>query len=208
MLVFLSINLDAQISKNPGELLDTRDGKVYQTIEVGNTIWLTENMRFETTESENHEINSFGDIVNSYYYPYEELDEVCPSGYRLPTSIEWKEYVKLLMELKHIPNSYIEFKRLHRKGDDFETAQFKDQKLKPFESPNPLKLKAFGHTRSGKIVVLGTMNIWMQFEDYSDAKYHLHLNPWGYSIHTHDHHITTKKKKLRKFSVRCVSEKM
>ena len=63
-------------------ITDERDSKTYRTIELNNTVWLAENMKYQTTHSENHELNNIE--LDGYYYPMEEIDEVCPIGFRIP----------------------------------------------------------------------------------------------------------------------------
>ena len=207
LFLLICSNVNSQFSTTYGEFIDDRDGKTYQTIKIGNTVWLAENMKYKTEGSENHEINDYGIDLDGYYYSYEDVDDVCPCGFRLPKTSDWEEYIQLLIEAKEIPASAIEFILLNKKGNESVGIDVSDDKLKIFEEPNPLNLKAHGHTQSGKIVAIGSMNIWIKHNNSTDPKYHLHLNSDGYGIHTHKHHIITRKKNLRKFSVRCVSDK-
>lgn len=198
------ISLHAQDSLLHGEFVDKRDGKTYQTLQLDNTLWLAENMQFKTEGSENHEINEFGKEIQGYYYPYNEIQDVCPVNFRIPTSKDWEAYIQFLIKLKEIPTSSLEYFKKKKKGKEFAGLNTLNNVLKPFEEPNPLNLRDEGHTQAGKLIAIGSMNVWMKYNDSSDDKYHLHLDNGGYSVHTHKHHIITRKKKLRKFSVRCV----
>jgi len=46
----------SQKSFKQGEITDGRDGNIYQTITINNTIWLSENMKFKTENA--HILNS------------------------------------------------------------------------------------------------------------------------------------------------------
>ena len=86
-----------------GEITDSRDGKVYKTVKVLNTVWLAENMKFKTANSV-----SIGDTDNAvdldgYYYPHYESDEACPSNFEIPKDSQWREYVEYIVLLKDIP---------------------------------------------------------------------------------------------------------
>ena len=111
-----------------------------------------------------------------------------------------------MIDLKNIPSTSIERFSSSKKGNKFFGINFLNSALNPLAAPNPLNLKDHGHTQAGKIVAIGSINFWMKLDDSLDAKYHLHLDGDGFSVHTHKHHITRKMKKQRKFSVRCVSE--
>lgn len=205
-LFFLAANLSGQSLSDYDQYIDERDGKSYPVITIGSTVWMAQNMKYQTANSENHEDNNLGVALDGFYYPYEELDQVCPDDFRLANSSDLKKYVEYLMELKGISDSSIEFFKSKKKGDVFVGLNDPDKLLHPFEDPNPINLKGLGHTQNGKMVALGSLNFWMKYDQSDDAKYHVHMDESGYAIHTHKHHIIDKKKKLRKFSVRCVRE--
>lgn len=206
LFLLMYSNLHSQIATNYGEMTDERDGKTYQTIQVDETLWLAENMKYKTENSEEHSFSNTDIPLDGYYYPHDEVPQVCPPEYRIPNSQDWEIYMKYLFDLKNIPSSSISPNQSNKKGKEYKGAMFAGDSFKPFEEPNPLHLQGDGHTQAGQMVAIGSMNIWMKYENSTDPNYHLHLDKDGYGIHTHKHHITTKKKKLRKFSVRCVKD--
>jgi len=75
-----------------GTFIDTRDGKVYKTVKVGNQTWFAENLAFNAdsgcwayADSEKY-VKTYG-----YLYTYKTAVKVCPLGWRLPTDADWKE---------------------------------------------------------------------------------------------------------------------
>ncbi len=206
LCLFLNSILYSQIATSYGEMTDLRDGKTYKTIKIDATLWLAENMKYKTENSEEHKFTNKPMLLDGYYYPHDEVPQVCPEEFRIPNSKDWQTYMKHLLDLKNIPSSSINTSQSNKKGKESIGAMFSEDIFKPFEEPNPLQLKGLGHTQAGNMVAIGSMNIWMKHENSPDPNFHLHLDKDGYGIHTHKHHITTKKKKLRKFSVRCVKD--
>jgi len=211
LLIFLfslavGTGVDLQWETLNGEMLDKRDGKKYPTFKVGNALWIAENMQFETERSERHSLKDADIDAEEYYYPFDEIDEVCPCDFRIPTTEDWKNFFEFWLDDKGITIPAEDHEGVDRKGGKYFAVTVPNMALKPFEEPNPLNLRAHGHTQGGKVVGIGSMNFWIKHENSIDPKYHLHLIPEGYSIHSHDHHIIGKKKKRRKFSVRCVSD--
>ncbi len=195
----------AQNNFTKGQIKDDRDGKTYQTIKIGNTIWLAENMKFKTEHSDEVVKNDFGIKTDGYYYLHTESDEACPNNFEIPKESDWNEYVSFLLRLKDIPEAVAIHSSHSSKRVTGKATHIADSSFDFFEAPNPLNLQITGMIQGGALVADDALNFWSRMDDSNDSKYHLHVQKNEYGNHTHKHHIITKKKKnIRKFAVRCV----
>ena len=88
-LIVMCHSLTAQTS-----FIDTRDRSKYEIFEIGDKLWLKENLRFKTPTSwcaEHPE--SAACAYGNYYYPT-DLINVCPDGWRVATWFDYKRALK------------------------------------------------------------------------------------------------------------------
>ena len=100
----------AKVYFNPNlhydEFVDSRDGQTYGYLQIGNYIWMAENMRhyyklndyYSYSKCDSYlscEARTYEDTV-AYYatgvtYPDSLLDQVCPLGWHVSTKAEWED---------------------------------------------------------------------------------------------------------------------
>lgn len=73
-----------------GSLVDERDGQEYKTVYIGEQIWMAENLKYVSENSECYAKTeeNCGRYGRLYLWP--DAMEICPSGWHLPTLDEWK----------------------------------------------------------------------------------------------------------------------
>ena len=89
-----------------GTLTDSRDGKNYKTVKIGNLTWMAENLNYDNSATATGSIDSSfcydGIPANCEKYGrlYQEYaaTAVCPEGWRLPTADDWRDLVNTAKE--------------------------------------------------------------------------------------------------------------
>lgn len=78
-------------------ILDDRDSSVYQTIKIGYTEWMAENLNYWMDGSYIYpeKCDSCGLL-----YTYESTKNACPAGFNVPTKDDWNGLFKELMPTK------------------------------------------------------------------------------------------------------------
>lgn len=81
------------------EMTDSRDNEVYKTLVTKDQEWLDENLRYKSDKVICNE-NLLGACDSSnWYYVWNEAVSVCPAGWHLPDTTEWRALVNMFASL-------------------------------------------------------------------------------------------------------------
>lgn len=96
MVCALALATFATAKIDATELKDTRNGKTYKVVQIGDLQWMAENLNYETRkeswclEDKQENCDKLGRL-----YSWESAMKACPAGWRLPSKIEFEYLVKL-----------------------------------------------------------------------------------------------------------------
>jgi len=62
---------------------DKRDGKTYETVYIGKTLWMAENLMYKG-------LGKSAESGNAQLYTWEQAKKACPQGWKLPTLEYWE----------------------------------------------------------------------------------------------------------------------
>ena len=138
-------------------LIDQRDHQKYATVLIGDRIWFRDYLKYETKGSHCPNFNRKDrDYVSGNFYPYPELDEVCPQDWRVATVEDWEAYIMQLRTEKNITEDDIHLDTLmpQEGGVKIEEGAIiiedTSERLSLFAETNPLHLSLLGWVQGRK----------------------------------------------------------
>ena len=84
----MAIQVDGQSPAD--QFADQRDGQVYETVRIGDQIWIARNLNFSYGSKTCYDNAPDFCIKYGALYSWEEAMEVCPDGWHLPSKDEWE----------------------------------------------------------------------------------------------------------------------
>ncbi|MCF0207106.1 MAG: hypothetical protein HUK15_06745 [Bacteroidales bacterium] len=184
--------------------IDTRDGNSYQIKNIGGSVWMCDNMRYEGdialgTSSNLHKPMRYypgGSADNveqfGYLYNWEAAQKVCPSGWHLPTVSEWKA-LKNDIGGENVGSQMASNSKLWNNGSLVRSANFGKSGM------GVLPAGSF----NGKI---SNFNSFAYFWCADEYEYHKNYAYYRYIYYNYGGIMTNYSLKSDGYSVRCVKD--
>lgn len=102
VVVMLSCDKDEdpepEVQINYGSFTDLRDNMTYKTVEIGNQVWMAENLKYAPGSGNYlaYDENQSNVSEYGYLYDWQTAQAVSPAGWHLPTETEWEILINFL----------------------------------------------------------------------------------------------------------------
>jgi uncharacterized protein (TIGR02145 family) len=85
-----AVEISVIIVDAPSTFTDLRDGQIYNTVEIGDQTWFSENLNYETSGSACYYAYTSNCEIYGRLYSWNAALNACPTGWHLPSDDEWK----------------------------------------------------------------------------------------------------------------------
>ncbi|WP_173468777.1 fibrobacter succinogenes major paralogous domain-containing protein [Fibrobacter succinogenes] len=89
LLVISLLAASSIAAPQKGIMTDSRDGKKYKTVKIGEQTWMAENLNYGKISSSCYEKKNENCTKYGRFYTWRDAQQACPRGWHLPSKKEW-----------------------------------------------------------------------------------------------------------------------
>jgi len=125
LITLLTLLCVTAFAQQKGSFKDSRDGKTYKTVKIGNQVWMAENLNYNAKGSKCYGNKPANCEKYGRLYDEKTSKNVCPAGWHLPMEEEWNTLYKVAggwtaLKSKNgwDDDSDFDGKKIHGNGED------------------------------------------------------------------------------------------
>lgn len=84
------------VARSPKSFADPRDGRTYGYVTVGGLDWMSQNLGWDGAGKSYHDSPVLDGFVGRYY-TWNQVQNACPPGWRLPSAADWESLAKAVI---------------------------------------------------------------------------------------------------------------
>lgn len=188
-------------NKSIQTFFDKRDNTTYRIVEIGQQIWFAENLKYHSPKSICYKKKEKNCHEHGRLYSYDELDIVCPLGWRVPNIKDWQ-----------VLKSNFEQESIYALLD---THNWEDKENHTNESKFSLQGAGYQFKRKLFLGEGRATTLWINQFNKFDEYYHVHIyGGKGTFFKKSNHYLNEvfhahpiEDLANRRFSIRCVCDK-
>ena len=189
------------IACGESSLKDSRDGKKYKTVKIGEQVWMAENINYAAESSICYDNAPASCEKYGRLYNWETAKKVCPSGWHLPMNEEWDKLYRYADGTIGIESPYYsktagKYLKAKNGWNDYEGKSGNGEDKFGFAA-----LPGGNGYSDGSFLNVGNEGYWWSAEEYvAYGAYNHYMSDNNEGAYWDDY------SKLTLFSVRCVQD--
>jgi len=185
-----TVSSDNDPSKAGNTFVDSRDGKKYRTVKIGDQVWMAENLNYNASGSKCYDNEIANCNMYGRLYDWNTARSACPSGWFLPDRGQWQKLVDFAGDNKIAGKKLKVTFGWDRGRNGTDTLGF---------SALP---GGYYNSNTDKFIMGGDDGVWWSVSDYSNSK----SDDYIFRIYNDAASAVLKLPKSYLLSVRCLQK--